>query len=83
MQFILTIKASLLQSSVSHDPKEIILICRFWCSWNITYYYQCWKRFVVLLNIFVHLRFKIIWWISFAFFYLWCIRYNLWPIRCD
>jgi len=30
--------ASLLQSSVSHDPLEIILIC--WFAWNISYYYQ-------------------------------------------
>ncbi len=35
--------ASLLQSSVSHDPSEIILIC---CSRNI--YYQCWKQSVLL-----------------------------------
>jgi len=25
------------QSSVSHDPSEIILICRFFCSRNISY----------------------------------------------
>ncbi len=33
--------ASLLQSSVSHDPSEIMLIC---CSGSISYYYQCWKQ---------------------------------------
>ncbi len=32
--------ASLLQSSKSHDPSEIILMC---CSSNISYYYQSWK----------------------------------------
>jgi len=34
--------ASLLQSSVSHDPSEIILIW-WWCSRNIYYYLHCWK----------------------------------------
>jgi len=36
--------ASLLQSTVSHDPSEIILICWF-PAWkkNISDYYQCWK----------------------------------------
>ncbi len=32
--------ASLLQSSASHDPSEIILI---WCLRNISYHYKCWK----------------------------------------
>ncbi len=31
----------LFQSSVSHDPSEIIIIC--WLL-NIFYYYQCWKN---------------------------------------
>jgi len=42
------------QSSVSHDPSEIILICRFFCSRNISY--QSLKIvffFFFLLNIFV------------------------------
>ncbi len=30
----------LLQSSVSHDPSEIIVICSF----AVSYYYQCWKH---------------------------------------
>jgi len=35
--------ASLLQSLVSHDPTEIILI---WCSRKIyDYYHPCWKQF--------------------------------------
>jgi len=34
--------ASLLQSSVSHDPTETIII---WCSRNIYDYYPCWKQF--------------------------------------
>jgi len=33
-----TFSASLLQSSVSHDPSEIILICWFGGSRNIYYY---------------------------------------------
>jgi len=33
--------ASLLQSSVSHDPSEIILICLF--AAHISCYFQCWK----------------------------------------
>jgi len=32
--------ASLLQSSVSHDPSQITLM---WWSRNIYDYYQCWK----------------------------------------
>jgi len=39
--------ASLLQSSVSHDPTEFIII---WCSRNIYDYYPCWKC-------------QILWWI--------------------
>jgi len=43
MSFIPVIKAefsaSLLQSSVSHDPSEIILIC-----WSRNIYYQCSKQ---------------------------------------
>jgi len=35
--------ASLLQSSVSHDPTEI------WCSRNIYDYYPCWKQFFTFL----------------------------------
>jgi len=31
-----------LQSSVSHDPTEIIII---WCSRNIYDYYPCWQQF--------------------------------------
>jgi len=38
--------ASLLQSSVSHDPTEIIII---WCSRNIYDYYPCWKQFFTFL----------------------------------
>jgi len=45
--------ASLLQSSVSHDSTEIIII---WCSRNI-YYYPCWKQF------FFDFYFRILWWI--------------------
>jgi len=47
MQFIPVVtaefSASLLKSSMSHDPSEIIvmLIC---CSRNISYYYQSWKQ---------------------------------------
>jgi len=37
-----TLYISILQSSVSHDPSEIILICWFWCSRNISSYYYCW-----------------------------------------
>ncbi len=42
------LSASLLQSSVSHDPSEIILIC---CSRSISDYYQCLKQsccFIIL-----------------------------------
>ncbi len=35
--------ASLLQSSVSHDPSEIILICWF-ADQETSDYYQCWKQ---------------------------------------
>jgi len=38
--------ASLLQSSVSHYPTEIIII---WCSRNIYDYYLCWKQFFTFL----------------------------------
>jgi len=41
----LQIHILLLQSSVSHDPSEIILI--WWLA------YQCWKLTVLLLHIFV------------------------------
>jgi len=38
--------ASLLQSLVSHDPTEMIII---WCSRNIYDYYSCWKQFFTFL----------------------------------
>jgi len=44
--------ASLLQSSVSHDPSEItliwysVIISYCWCAFvRNTYYVQCWKLF--------------------------------------
>jgi len=40
--------ASLLQSSVSHDPSEISLYMMIWCARNISLYYQCWKQFLLL-----------------------------------
>ncbi len=48
--------SSLLQSSGSHDPLEIILICCF-AAQNISYYYQCWKQlcwFICCGNQYVH-----------------------------
>jgi len=53
--------ASLLQSSVSHDPSEIMMIC---CSRNSSDYYQCWKQTVVPLHIFVETFFSVILWIE-------------------
>ncbi len=42
--------ALLLQSSVSHDCSEIILICWFWCSRNVPFYYhQYWKQLYCLI----------------------------------
>jgi len=40
------ISSLLLQSSVSHDPTEIIII---WCSRNTYDYYLCWKQFFTFL----------------------------------
>ncbi len=40
--------ASLLQSSMSHDPSEINIIC--WCLLkNIYYHYKCWKLLCCLI----------------------------------
>jgi len=44
--------ASLLQSSVSHDPTEIIII---WCSRN---------SLRVFFTVFFHFYFRILWWIE-------------------
>jgi len=41
MIFKVFFSASLLQSSVSHDPSEMILM--IWYSRNISYYHHCWK----------------------------------------
>ncbi len=38
---------SILQSSMSHDPFEIYML--FWCSRNMSYYYQCWKQLCCLI----------------------------------
>ncbi len=62
--------ASLLQSSVSHDPSEIILICWFSDCYHsnmlISYYYQCWKQFCCLTFLWKlwSIFFRILWWIE-------------------
>ncbi len=52
--------ASLLQSSVSHDPSEIILICWFRAQ-QTSYYYQCWKG---LCHFTFCVKTKILWFIE-------------------
>ncbi len=57
--------ASLLQSSVSHDPSEIILIC--WFAAQKTFLIIINVKTVVLLNIFVETiiyLFRFLWWIE-------------------
>jgi len=53
------IKASLLQSSVSHDPSEITLMMII-CSRSIYDYYQCWKQLQIFVETCI---FSILWWI--------------------
>jgi len=43
--------ASLLQSSVSHDPSEISLIWWFDAQETFFYYYKCWKQFCVCCSV--------------------------------
>ncbi len=54
--------ASLLQSSVSHDPSEITLICWFAAQNIFLINYQCWKRFIFYGTHAVF--FRILWWIN-------------------
>jgi len=52
---------SLLQSSVSHDPSEIIQICRFAAQETFFYYHQCWRHlccFIFLWKPCIYLKWK-------------------------
>ncbi len=59
-------KLNLLQSTVSRDPSEIIVICWFAAKETLPIILNADKKTVVLLNIFVEpmILFRIIWWIT-------------------